>query len=491
MTSPMEVIEQEAGLLARGRSAAIEDADGDPLLSIDHDDGDDAIHDEAEIAEPPRFKRGDQVELAVVLLDTLGPRDDLIFDEGALYRYADDCGFFGAVDTASKSKILQACAGSTVAAGRGKVKPLRVKASDVHGAIELAHHQVTSAGFFASGRPGLVFTNGFLCIDASGAVLVPHSREHRARFSFPFGLEASPPTRRFRAFLAEAFLGDADAREKILFLQEFFGACLVGRATQYQVSVVLAGDGANAKSKLIEIVRESMPPGTVAAVPPQDWDQEYRRAMLAGKWLNMVSELPEADIIASESVKAMITGDAMVARPIREAPFTFVPKAGHLFAANRLPGATDMTDGFWRRFRVVRFNRKFEGAAANPHIATEILSNERPGVVLWMVEGAVRLAQQGGYTVPPSAIAERDDWRKQANPVALFVEECTRELEFTGQGTSSAALYVQYQGWSERNGHRAMSSTKFGMRMRELGKPSEKRRDGWWYPLLLAERYHR
>ena len=45
-------------------------------------------------------------------------------------------------------------------------------------------------------------------------------------------------------------------------------------------------------------------------------------------------------------------------------------------------------------------------------------------------------------------------------------------------------VYQQFRSWCERNGHRAMSSTKFGMRMRELGKGAEKGREANHYRVV-------
>ena len=477
MTSPIEVIEEEAERLRLEREEFLSgaaDAEGDDEEA------------ESEIVQTAMFQRGDHVELAHHLVDTMRVSGDVVFTEGSLHQYAAVWGTWCTVDEATQSKIVQDCAGATVRTGKHKTKPLRLRSSDVHGSVRLARDQLAHPGFFNDRMPGLAFANGFMKIDRTGFTFLPHSADHRAQYAFPF--DYNPDARRpmFDDFLAELFVGDADAHEKALFLQEFFGTALIGRSTEYQKALVLLGEkGSNGKSTLIKIVDRVMPFGTTSAIPPQDWDQEYRRNLIVNKLLNMVSELPENDIMATESFKAMVTGDPMLARPIREAPFTFHPKAGHVFAANKLPGSSDGTNGFWRRFVVVRCNRQFAEQGARRDIDKDIVSSERQGIVLWMLEGAARVARNGGYGLPPSSDAERDHWKLQANPAALFLEECTHDAPVSSLGTVAAALYVQFRVWCEQNGHRVPSSTKFGMRLRELGKSPEKRRDGWWYPVLL------
>ena len=91
-------------------------------------------------------------------------------------------------------------------------------------------------------------------------------------------------------------------------VREFFGACLLGIAPWYQRALIGVGVGANGKSTLSDVMLQCMPPGTTSAIPPQDWGQEYRRAMLMGKNLNSVGELPEREILASEALKSIVAG---------------------------------------------------------------------------------------------------------------------------------------------------------------------------------------
>jgi putative DNA primase/helicase len=315
-----------------------------------------------------------------------------------------------------------------------------------------------------------------------------HSPEHRARTGYPFTYDRRSPTR-FLAFLESVWRDDADKDEKIALVQEFGGACLIGNATTYQRAIVSKGAGANGKGVTTQILVAAMPPESTTAIPPQEMGNEYRRAMLAGKRLNVVNELPEADIIDSEAFKAVVAGDPIVGRHIRQPPFTFQPVAGHFFAANRLPGTNDLTHGFWRRLVVLEFNRSFTtDPARNPHLAREIIDTELPAIVSWLLEGAVRLMREREYTVPASHSQAVAEWRRNADQVAQFVEERTRPLgagEALGEGASD--LYAAYRQWAIQNGHRPVAANKFGSRMSDLGRPSEHTKHGNRYPLVVKQ----
>jgi putative DNA primase/helicase len=252
---------------------------------------------------------------------------------------------------------------------------------------------------------------------------------------------------------------------------------------------VSEGKGANGKGVTTTIMVAAMPPGSTTAIPPQELGNEYRRAMLAGKRLNVVNELPEADIIDSEAFKAIVAGDPIVGRHIRQPPFTFAPVAGHFFAANRLPGTNDLTHGFWRRLIVLTYNRAFTAdPERNPHIAKEIVEAELPAIVAWFLDGAVRLTRERAYTLPASHAKALEDWRRNADQVALFVEECTRPLGANEPSSGEAAsdVYAAYRQWATASGHRPVASNKFGARMTEIGKAAKHTMHGNRYPIVVT-----
>jgi P4 family phage/plasmid primase-like protien len=434
---------------------------------------------------PALFARGDHVELAETLVRALGGASDVVGDEGALWRYDDTLGIYREVTRSRQSCLVQAYAGTPIGERR---YPLKVKHPDVLGASRLAYDQVAQPGFFEAAEKGVAFADGFAVVSEKGVVLRPHAREHRARLTHPFPYPGNVPAMGHLKFLEALFRGDPDKHEKSALWQEFGGACLLGIATTYQRCIVGLGGGCNGKSAAADILRGVMPEGSTSAVPPQEFEQEYRRALLAGKRFNSVSELPEAEILHSESFKAVVSGDAITGRHIQQAPFTFRPTAGHLFAANHLPGTRDQTHGFWRRFLVLCFNRDFTGdPERNPHIADEILAAERPAIVAWLLEGAARLMRQRDYTVPPSHDAALAEWRRTADSVLLFVHAVTEPC-LVSEGTAAAALYAKFRAWSEQNGHRPMSSTKFGTRMKDHGLGAQHERGGNVYPLRVKAR---
>jgi putative DNA primase/helicase len=263
---------------------------------------------------------------------------------------------------------------------------------------------------------------------------------------------------------------------------------LTHRSTLYQKGMIFVGGGANGKSTLQEIVKALFPVRTVTAIAPQDFEQEYRRAQLAHSRINMVSELPEADILGAEAVKAMITGDLMTGREIRRSPFSFTPKAAHLFSANTLPSVRDMTRGFWRRWLLLDFSREFTEDEQDHRLASRIIAGEMAAVASWALQGAATLAARGHYDIPQSSHETLAEWKMVADQVAAFLEDRCITADHTERGdyTPLSRIYNHYRTWADSNGHNALSIRKFGRRLSGLGVSRKRQSAGMAYALSVG-----
>ncbi len=432
----------------------------------------------------PSFERGDHVELAQALLGQL--RSDggaVVFDDGALYREDPATHVFAEVSPNHESRIVQSFAGAHV----GK-KELRIRATDVTGAIALAHAAADQPGYFADAPSGVAFLGTFARVTADGIETEPLATKHRARFAYPFAYDSETVPERFLAFLRATFEGDDDADAKIACVQDVVGACMVGMATRHQKALIMLGGGANGKSVLCEIIEALMPPGSVVSIEPQSWGSEYRLAMLAGKLLNIVSELPDTDIMASEAFKKLLCGEAATARHIRQQPFTFHARAGHIFAANTLPGTTDTTHAFFRRVIILEFNQTVPPERQDPDLARKIIEAELPAIVAWALAGAQSAAASGRYVIPASSDAAVERWRDRADAVRAFVADCCTPIgiaDHPTEGTPGRELYRAYRSWAHETGHRTMASNTFGLRMTAIGHPAVRVHAGTFYRLRV------
>lgn len=414
-------------------------------------------------AELPPLDEGSDLEVANVTLHKLRAAGaQIVHDRDDFWNY--DGGMWHAkAGRAIEMEIHMLDGAPYGQKGRYKVNQGRVA-----GAVKRAATLVAAPGFFDGAPSGVAFSNGFL--RAGGTRVEPISPEHRTLEILPYAYEPRAPRRRWEALLREVFQPDADAEEKILLLQQFIGSCLVGVATKWQRCLILDGpQGDNGKSTILQITRQLFPPETQRSIPPQRWGHEYYLAQLAGARINLVAEMPKTDIDASEAFKAVISGDTVTGRVPKGTPFGFHPIAGHIFACNELPGTSDQSDAWWKRFLPLSFNRHFTETEQDKGLADRIIATEMPGVAAWAVEGARDALERGGLLVPPSVNTRKEEWRRSSDQVALFAADLLEPLQNGAPGEATFRLYATYAEWSRANGHKSVASPKFEARLRSLG----------------------
>ena len=434
------------------------------------------------------FERGDEVEIAGALVEALTADGDLVHSEGEFYQYDASSGLFEIVQREELSRTVQQFAGRLII-GRDGSRVLRISRGIVDGALRLGADRISNPSFFDGAPRGVAFRNGFVTVTREGIEVEPNGPSNRARTALPFDYDPCARCERFDQFQDEVFLGDEDATDKKAALAEFAGACLLGLATAYARAIVLLGPGRNGKSVFIDILLALFPESARAAVPPQVFESDYHRALLAGKLINSVAELPRADILRGEAFKAIVAGDIVTARQIYRPPITFRPRAGHVMAANQLPLSDDLTVAFWERVLIIQFNRIFAQHERDKTLTRRIVGTELPGVAAWALRGAealLRRGDQGGFTEPSSHAGTLAAWRLRADQVRQYLGERTRPTTDPRLRVQARWLYADYREWAKDNGHKQLSNPTFGERVNALGIRRVKPHSQAFYELELV-----
>lgn len=438
-----------------------------------------------------RFALGSEVEFADEAARVLeeGRAVPLIADLGEVWRYYPGRGLWEPLRPETIAGVVHGFDGEWILTGTNpdgspKVARLKVSRRLCDDVAKVLAARRASIGFFDGAPAGLTFANGFVTVDARGVTVVPFDPRQRSAAGLPFEYRPGAVPARFVAMLRECFHGAADTDARIALLREFVGCALCGRATTYQRGLVLVGEGANGKSTFLEIVGALFADRLKVAIPPQRMGHGPSRADLAGARLNMVSELPEADILDSTAIKAIVDGSLITGERKYKDPFVFRPVAGHMFAANDLPAVRDLTRAFWRRWLVVEWPREFAEAEQDRRLAVTVIASELSDLASWAVEGLADLERRGEYVVPPSSRAALDAWREGSDPVARFVAEtCVPDPQ--GQGIGAAELYQSFGRWAVLNGHKEMTSAKFGKRIAKSGIVKTRNNAGFRYGLKM------
>ncbi|MYL54183.1 hypothetical protein GLW08_12630 [Pontibacillus yanchengensis] len=252
-----------------------------------------------------------------------------------------------------------------------------------------------------------------------------------------------------------------------MLLQEMIGYCLTPFTHSKQMLFILTGEGDSGKSTFINSTLESLLDDTAKANQElQELDNEYNRAELFEKIVNVYSELPDKPLKDSGYLKAATGNDSLPARRIYEAPFKFKNKAKFVFSANTLPAnfSSDTSDAYYNRLTIVPFIGDLK--KKDPTLKYK-LEKELDFILMWALEGLHRLMKNGWkFTQNDKSEDLKAEYKKESNPIMTFIEDYC-ELDPSNE-TPRANLFIAWQNFCQQNGHHAGSQIKFNKNLKTL-----------------------
>lgn len=442
------------------------------------------------------LERGDNAELASLLVEKIAADnggEPPAFHRGKLWRYEENRGMWTPVSNSSLSQQLQEWAPDIYIDRGADKRPAPMRLNNVSTPIEMAKDLPTGWGrgevelsdeiqgsedtWLAGGPKGVAFADCFLSARRhSGRFIVDiseNSAENRATAGYPFALDIGGSGGRFAEYIDQIFDGADDKAERIKSVQQYFGACLMGIAPDFNKAMILYGPPGTGKGTLVKIIARCMP-GRVAGVQPSEWDEPQMIAQLDSTRLNVVSELSYGDLKDANMVKRVVSGDGMTAKEVYQKPYYFEPSCGHVITANEdtLPSVPNADEAFWDRFLAVPVENRFRDTDKERRgIADSITDDDMPAAVAWMVQGAMSLCQDNRFTVAPSGAAVINKWRGVANSAAEFIsQETTHIYESARNCPLVSDVYQIYRAWAQHNGYRPVSLRKFTFAAKAAGR---------------------
>ncbi|GIG63670.1 hypothetical protein Lfu02_80420 [Longispora fulva] len=277
--------------------------------------------------------------------------------------------------------------------------------------------------------------------------------------------DAGHPVERWSRFLADTFGDDPDLAG---YVQRMVGYAATGRVA-YHVLPFLFGAGGNGKSVFLDVVRRLL--GDYAGSAPANFlmagaqQHETEVARLAGLRFVICSEVNQSDRFDEARIKLLTGGDALTARFLHRDHFTFEPSHTLFLMGNHQPSVRSGGVSFWRRLRLIPFTKVVPEERREEGLADRLVDTEGPGILAWIVAGAVD-ALAGGLRDPDSVKAATDDYAAEEDSLARFVDD---RLHIGGGDlvrTATAEVRQAYEAWCAEEGERAISSQMFGRELR-------------------------
>ena len=402
----------------------------------------------------------DQLGIAKKIVDEFGP-ENLIGVPENIY-YWPDTGVWKVMQERKLKQEIQHFLPNEMA---------EVEASDVRGIAELfQNHVFTDNHTFNVGpQTSVNCLNGELTYAESGDwELTAAVREHYRTTQIPVSFDPVATCPKFDHFLGDVFSGDSDTLEKQQAILEMMGYSLMAHC-KYEKFCILVGTGANGKSVLLSVLEQLCGKENCAGVQPSQFDRSFQRAHLGGKLVNIVTEVKQGEVIDDASLKGIVSGEPTTVEHKFKDPFVMRPFSTCWFGTNHMPHTRDFSDALFRRALVVPFNKIFkpELGNCNPNLKYELFE-ELPGILNRALDAYSSADARGSFTLPASCLEAREDWRKEADQVAHFVEDnCTVDVNCR---ETSAAMFSDYLNWAEGEGiGKRMSKRGLTQRLNGLG----------------------
>lgn len=248
---------------------------------------------------------------------------------------------------------------------------------------------------------------------------------------------------------------------------------------------ILLGLTGRGKTTLIRLIMDVL--GTYAgSVNPKlliPGDNSHDSIVMALKGLRLayIDEGPRRGEMAAERVKQLTGGAPLTGNRMRCNPLTFRPTHTLILSCDNDPPLTD--PALRRRVRLI----PCEGDASAVYAAWHALSPrdnpgaweaEQPGVLAMLMSEAARwLADPSSAltaSAPDSIRCNADTIAGSQNLVASWIEA---EMVADEIGTKTTELWVAHCEWRRRMGGGAITRTKFGRELTDLGHSALKRMD--------------
>ena len=342
---------------------------------------------------------GSDVEIAErVATDFRQEFGEVLFADGEFWRYVGT--HWQPIADAIARRAVHLYDGALYQTATGEPATARLSKGRVDSVLHEMGSMLARPDFFEGAWVGINCASGFIAFDAAGQPsLLPLDRNHRCRHVLPGGWQAGSidaedplPDSLLGRLLGGVFKGDEDEFDKRKLVSEIAGSAALGYATKLcqPKAIVLKGETAeNGKSQILDLIRGLLPVSAVASVPAAKMGDERFIVGLRSKLLNAADELSGSAAIASDTFKAVVTGEPVSGRDVYRSMSTFRPMAQHVYATNTLPTfAGGMDRGVQRRVQVLVFNRVIPEDERIEHIGLRVGAEEPDLLLALAVAGA-------------------------------------------------------------------------------------------------------
>ena len=263
--------------------------------------------------------------------------------------------------------------------------------------------------------------------------LTDHTPEHLSRVLIPVeyhkpefdDIEENLKDTLFWKFLKSSFTVNDKFRQKDFeTVLEIISSVFVKKHIDSR-SFMCLGNGENGKSVCLGYIESLVGKNNVSHIPLQEISgDKFASAELDGKSANIFSDLERNELQHTGKIKTITDGEGLQVQRKHGQPFNLYPFAKLMFSCNKFPKVFDQTQGFFRRWIIVKWERNFENDPQRIEYLREKLNDnqeEKNLVFSCLVKITNKLNKSGKFSHSKDWKEIQREWNANADPLDDFV----------------------------------------------------------------------
>jgi putative DNA primase/helicase len=306
----------------------------------------------------------------------------------------------------------------------------------------------------------------------TGEVSPPHPEKAHSR-STTLAPDPEMATPLWHRYLTDTFGDDPEGHAMIDYIQLMAGYSITGDVGGH-VLPFLYGAGQNGKSVLLDLLLLLL--GDYAHAAPRGFlmAQNYSShptelTDLHGRRIVMCNEVGPNDKFDTGKIQELTGNNRITARRMRQDNYTFNPTHHLWLIGNHKPLVDSAKHAFWRRLRLVPFQRAVPEHAKIQNLSDRLCDEEGPGILAWLIQGSRRyLAGERDLGGPGRVRTATRAYATEEDTIGRFLDEmCVLRPGDPSIRCEQAQLYAAYEQWCLAESVRPTSSRAFAARIRE------------------------
>ena len=270
--------------------------------------------------------------------------------------------------------------------------------------------------------------NGIL--DIKKMKLTPHTKNNLSKILIPcnFTIPKSNDLEKtlFYKYLKNSFtINNKIDYDNIQTVLEMCAAAFI-RKNIDEKSFIMLGSGHNGKSVCLDYLSAMLGKENVAHIPLQVLSEDkFAAARLESKLANIFSDLEKNELKHTGIIKSLSSGEPIYVQNKNQQGFNLYPFATLIFSTNKFPKVFDQTQGFMRRFIILKWNRDFEkDPQRDSNLKEKLLSNKKEIDIVFsnLMYIAKEIYKNNKFSHSKDWKIIQKMWNESADPVNDFIE---------------------------------------------------------------------